>query len=112
MGHSKQDVGPHRNSDTDQLRGPKFAYHGEHVARMLVDRVGPMQRVRATRPAWIDGDNPELVAEALEDRLEHGQSERLSANEEQRDVTRAMLIIGDARQATPRESEVVALFPD
>src|SRR5262249_20812854 len=40
------------------------------------------------------------------------QSKRLSADEEEGDVTRAMFVISDARQATLRDSAVVALFLD
>ena len=63
---------------------PGLLDHRAHVLGVLTEAIGTLQRVRCARAARVDGDDTELLAQPLDDRLEHLEAVDDGIDEQQR----------------------------
>ena len=83
---------------------PGLLDHGAHVLGVLGEAIGALQGVGCAGAARVDGDDAELLAQPLDDRLKHLEAIDHGIDEQQRLLAGAVQVVGDPRAVAQREA--------
>ena len=112
VGEPDQEVAATGDADAGDCADPGLLDHGAHVLGVLTEAIGTLQRVRCARAARVDGDDPELLAQPLDDRLEYLEAVDDGIDEQQCLLAGAVQVVGDAGAVAQREAGSVPLALD